>query len=81
MFCVAGDSFSPHNDRLFSTKDRDNDRSSQHCAQDYNGGWWYRECYYCNLNGRFLGTHLTGLSWHAWHKYESLKTVDMKLRP
>ncbi|KAI0207818.1 Ficolin-2 [Lamellibrachia satsuma] len=78
---TSGDSFSPHNDRLFSTKDRDNDRSSQHCAQDYNGGWWYRECYYCNLNGRFLGTHLTGLSWHAWHKYESLKTVDMKLRP
>ncbi|XP_052083793.1 ficolin-1-like [Mytilus californianus] len=36
----AGDSLSFHNGMPFSTKDRDNDPSSDMCAVTYSGAWW-----------------------------------------
>ncbi|XP_050087793.1 ficolin-2-like [Anopheles aquasalis] len=40
--------------RKFSTKDRDNDKSSRHCAREHEGAWWHRACTNVNLNGRYM---------------------------
>ncbi|XP_008848297.2 angiopoietin-related protein 6 isoform X4 [Nannospalax galili] len=47
----AGDSLSWHNDRPFSTVDRDRDSYSGNCALYHRGGWWYHACAHSNLNG------------------------------
>ncbi|KAL9967876.1 hypothetical protein ACROYT_G026176 [Oculina patagonica] len=53
---TAGDSLAYHNSMAFSTKDRDNDRWSGHCAATNNkGAWWYNQCHHSNLNGQYLG--------------------------
>jgi len=83
---IAGDSLTIHHRQSFSTRDRDNDANTSHCAQVYKGGWWYAACHYSNLNGLYLRGHhdsyADGIEWHAWHGYHySLKKVEMKLRP
>ena len=35
----ANDFMALHNDMYFSTKDKDNDNGSVHCAVAYKGGW------------------------------------------
>ncbi|KAK3084891.1 hypothetical protein FSP39_020925 [Pinctada imbricata] len=63
----AGDDFERkvgqnHNNMMFSTKDRDNDRSSRSCAVRYEGGWWFNSCYGGCLNCKQLfgnGGHIT----------------------
>ncbi|CAH6855753.1 angiopoietin-related protein 6 [Phodopus roborovskii] len=47
----AGDSLSWHNDKPFSTVDRDRDAYSGNCALYHRGGWWYHACAHSNLNG------------------------------
>ena len=82
---TAGDSLAWHNGRAFTTKDRDNDlRSSTNCAVHYTGAWWYYNCHYSNLNGKYLGnkTNTRGAAWyHFRQSYLSLKFTEMKLRP
>ncbi|KAM4692781.1 ficolin-1-like [Discoglossus pictus] len=82
----AGDSLSYHNNMKFSTKDQDNDEISDHCANLYNGGWWYKRCHNANLNGLYLmgkhSTTATGVNWYhgKGHNY-SYKYSEMKIRP
>ncbi|KAI0239864.1 Ryncolin-4 [Lamellibrachia satsuma] len=83
---TAGDSLTPQAGHSFSTKDRDNDVYSKHCAQEFKGAWWYRSCHVSNLNGLYLrGPHASyadGIEWWSWHdQHYSLKKVEMKLRP
>ena len=82
---TAGDSLTYHNNMAFSTKDRDNDRSSSgNCAVYNTGAWWYNSCYYSNLNGKYLGdtTSSNSVNWYHWKKKNaSLKFTEMKLRP
>lgn len=48
-----GDSLSYHNQRIFSTKDRDLAPFLTRCAMSYRGGWWYKNCHEANLNGAY----------------------------
>jgi len=82
---TAGDSLAWHNNMAFTTKDRDNDRyGSRNCAVVWTGAWWYNNCHYSNLNGKYLGdtTNTQGVNWWHWkNAYVSLKFTEMKLRP
>ena len=48
-----------HNNRQFTTKDKDNDANSHvNCATNYgNTGWWFGACFNAHLN------HINGPSW------------------
>ncbi|CAC5423691.1 unnamed protein product [Mytilus coruscus] len=50
------------NGQAFSTKDRDNDRSSGTCAVDERSGWWFNSCEYSNLNKPYTGY----MYWANW---------------
>ena len=76
-----------HSDGMsFSTLDRDNDLCKAcHCGSSL-GGWWHNNCGYANLNGFYLDpvkhAKSAGVIWPSWHGWtQSLKEVDMKLRP
>merc|ERR1711962_1693851 len=52
---TAGDSFGPvHNGMKFSTFDQDHDVSPGRCAVTFFGGWWYKNCHWANLNGKYF---------------------------
>ena len=80
---TAGDSLAYHNKMAFSTKDRDNEIDSRNCAVMYTGAWWYKGCYYANLNGKYLGNKHDhrGAMWYRFRSSLSLKFTEMKLRP
>ncbi|XP_059175168.1 angiopoietin-related protein 7-like isoform X2 [Physella acuta] len=76
------DNFSYHNGKVFSTLDRDNDKSSSNCADNFKGGWWYDSCYQVNLNGVWASkTEIEGIRWNGLTvNIDSLEHVEMKLR-
>ena len=78
----AGDSLTYHNGMEFSTKDKDNDKSQKtHCAKLYQSAWWYNDCYWSSLNGRYSQTS-HGIQWSTWKQNTySLKKSEMKTRP
>ena len=81
----AGDSLTYHNGMKFSTKDKDNDIHSSHCAIVYKGAWWYKSCHLSNLNGLYLaGAHSSyanGVNWNTWRGYKySHRVTEMKTR-
>ena len=55
---IGGLSFLFHNGQAFSTSDKDQDvHPGASCSKlSGNGGWWYRNCYRSNLNGRNVPT-------------------------
>jgi len=66
----AGDALSYHNGLMFTTHDRDNDpwtsRSSQNnCARGVGGGFWYKDCCYCCINGISRGSYF---KWYSRSK-------------
>ncbi|XP_051999443.1 mucin-4 [Xyrauchen texanus] len=80
---TAGDSMRYHNGRPFSTKDKDPNTLSIHCAKAYFGGWWYKNCYKANLNGLYAAfSNNKGVVWIDWKgKDASIPFTEMKLRP
>ena len=83
------DSFHPHNNAVFSTRDRDNDISSTSCAQTYRGAWWYRACFSSNLNGPHdpitpppQGSPTANrIMWYNGSSFIYQPFVEMKVRP
>lgn len=85
-----------HNNRAFTTPDRDHDRyPSGNCGAYYSSGWWFDACMAANLNGRYyVGKYKgvrDGIFWGTWHNIsteyyltnyrQSFKTVRMMIRP
>lgn len=62
----------------FSAPDRDRDTSHTHCAQNYEGGWWFSHCQHANLNGRYN----LGLTWFQADRNEwiAVATSEIKVR-
>ncbi|XP_052773315.1 tenascin-R-like [Mya arenaria] len=79
---TAGDSLAYHDNREFSTNDRDNDASVTDCAKRFLGGWWYNSCHYANMNGDYGNTVFgKGMNWYTWtDHYGSLSMTEMKIR-
>ncbi|GFO31890.1 ficolin-1 [Plakobranchus ocellatus] len=78
---TAGDSLRGHNERKFSTFDRDNDTwSAGHCAQSEQGGWWYHWCDKVNLNSEMNGKSDMGLEWTKFAGKNSCSFSEMKIR-
>ncbi|KAM7342320.1 fibrinogen C domain-containing protein 1-A-like [Cochliomyia hominivorax] len=88
----AGDSLEYSNGMKFSTIDRDNDlHKDESCAEMWQSGWWFKECYECNLNGQYFGQYSseyveedlnvpTGeIFWISFGRY-SLKYTQMMIR-
>jgi len=76
-----------HNGMPFSTKDKDNDKSSINCATKFHGAWWYSSCHTANLNGLYYHPGETaeygkGVVWYTWKNsiYYSLKKTKMMFR-
>ncbi|XP_035859293.1 mucin-2-like isoform X4 [Sander lucioperca] len=85
-----------HNNRAFTTPDRDHDRyPSGNCGAYYSSGWWFDACMAANLNGRYyVGSYRgvrDGIFWGTWHNIsneyyptndrQSFKAVTMMIRP
>ena len=74
-----------HNDQAFSTHDRDNDRKSSNCAVERHGAWWYDNCGWSNLNGKYYHVAQSssdGVAWYYWKdSWHSMKRASMKIRP
>uniref|UniRef100_A0A3B3X455 Fibrinogen C-terminal domain-containing protein n=1 Tax=Poecilia mexicana TaxID=48701 RepID=A0A3B3X455_9TELE len=84
----AGDSLSWHNNKAFTTLDRDKDSYPGNCAHYQKGGWWYHMCAHSNLNGMwYRGGHYRsryqdGVYWAEFHGGSySLKKVSMMIKP
>ncbi|XP_037730404.1 angiopoietin-related protein 7-like [Drosophila subpulchrella] len=81
---TAGDSLRYNLNVMFHTFDRDD---SCKCAQAHSGGWWYRCCSACPLNGEFhkngKSRAYMGINWHSFHNdvTTSLTFVEMMIRP
>ncbi|KAG9466500.1 hypothetical protein GDO78_016567, partial [Eleutherodactylus coqui] len=82
----AGDSLGYHNNRPFTTKDRDKDTYKDNCAITYKGAWWYGNCLHSNLNGQYLGgahsSYGYGINWKSGKGLNySYKITEMKFKP
>lgn len=72
---------------MFSTQDKDNDRSSfEDCANKYQAGWWYHYCHCANPNGKYLAGNNTqygvGITYKAWRgQLYSLKSIQFMVKP
>ncbi|XP_076808922.1 microfibril-associated glycoprotein 4-like isoform X2 [Clavelina lepadiformis] len=75
----ATDRLEYHNNQPFTTMDRDNDAFGRNCASEHDGeagGWWYKSCYYSQLNG-FWGENGRSIYWTSGPRP---KVTAMKFR-
>ncbi|XP_071795623.1 fibrinogen C domain-containing protein 1-like [Asterias amurensis] len=83
---TAGDALTWHDGQPFTTKDQDNDRdSTDNCAVDFEGAWWFRLCIISHLNGKYYSQldprSFQGIRWLGITGSEPiLKKCNMKIR-
>ncbi|KAK1789538.1 hypothetical protein P4O66_015458 [Electrophorus voltai] len=85
-----------HDQKFFTTPDKDNDMyPSGNCGNYYGSGWWFDACMSANLNGKYYHKKYKGkrdgIFWSTWHNMTSeyyptnyrqaFKTVKMMIRP
>ncbi|KAM6986553.1 fibrinogen-like 2a [Aplochiton taeniatus] len=85
-----------HDQKFFTTPDRDNDMyPSGNCGTYYSSGWWFDACMSANLNGKYYHKRYkgvrNGIFWGTWHNMsaeayptnyrQAFKTVKMMIRP
>ncbi|NXA78122.1 FGL2 protein, partial [Thryothorus ludovicianus] len=84
-----------HDQKFFTTPDKDNDRyPSGNCGAYYSSGWWFDACLSANLNGKYYHTKYkgvrNGIFWGTWHGIsddiptgyrQSFKSVKIMIRP
>ncbi|XP_072418762.1 fibrinogen-like 2a [Chiloscyllium punctatum] len=84
-----------HDQKYFTTKDKDNDNySSGNCGAYYSSGWWFDACMSANLNGKYYKKFYKGIRngiyWGTWYNAadeilngyrHSFKSVRMLIRP
>ncbi|XP_068132312.1 fibroleukin [Hyperolius riggenbachi] len=84
-----------HDQKFFTTPDRDNDRyPSGNCGTYYSSGWWFDACMSANLNGKYYKNEYkgvrNGIFWGTWKGVneehinsfrQTFKTVRMMMRP
>ncbi|XP_063301511.1 fibroleukin [Pelobates fuscus] len=84
-----------HDQRFFTTPDRDNDRyPSGNCGTYYSSGWWFDSCMSANLNGKYYEKEYKGIRngiyWGTWQGVsdehlnsfrQTFKSVKMMIRP
>jgi len=75
---TAGDELGYHNRRPFSTKDRDNDAWSGHCAVQHKGAWWYGACVHAELNS--LYKKIASWPYIYWRGLSAITFTEMKIR-
>ncbi|XP_067861091.1 fibrinogen-like 2a [Heptranchias perlo] len=84
-----------HDQKYFTTKDKDNDMyPSGNCGAYYSSGWWFDACMSANLNGKYYNKDYKGIRngiyWGTWYSASSetlngyrhaFKSVRMLIRP
>nr|XP_020645672.1 fibroleukin [Pogona vitticeps] len=84
-----------HDQKFFTTPDKDNDRyPSGNCGAYYSSGWWFDACLAANLNGKYYHKKYkgvrNGIFWGTWHGVsddninsyrQPFKKVKMMIRP
>ncbi|XP_041058681.1 fibrinogen-like 2a [Carcharodon carcharias] len=84
-----------HDQKYFTTKDKDNDNYPLgNCGAYYSSGWWFDSCMSANLNGKYYKKLYKGIRngiyWGTWHSVareilngyrHAFKSVRMLIRP
>ncbi|XP_075064830.1 fibroleukin [Mixophyes fleayi] len=84
-----------HDQKFFTTPDKDNDRyPSGNCGAYYSSGWWFDACMSANLNGKYYEKDYkgvrNGIFWGTWKGVsegqfnsfrQTFKSVKMMIRP
>ncbi|NXQ00354.1 FGL2 protein, partial [Vidua macroura] len=84
-----------HDQKFFTTPDKDNDRyPSGNCGAYYSSGWWFDACLSANLNGKYYHKKYkgvrNGIFWGTWHGIsddiptgyrQPFKSVKIMIRP
>ncbi|KAM9204195.1 fibroleukin [Mergus octosetaceus] len=84
-----------HDQKFFTTPDKDNDRyASGNCGAYYSSGWWFDACLSANLNGKYYHKKYkgvrNGIFWGTWHGVsddtpsgyrQGFKSVKIMIRP
>ncbi|XP_050082298.1 fibrinogen C domain-containing protein 1-like [Anopheles aquasalis] len=81
---TAGDAFGKHNEMMFTTRDRDNDKDKENCARQYNGGWWFKNCHIAFLHGPYVNNSgkKSGIFWYPFkNSWSGLSSSKMLIRP